>query len=334
LTGGVVTLAELQELSRAFWGSRAVLTAIELDVFTAVGDGAGAPEVAVRIGADPRATEMLLNALVALGILTKIDGVFGNTTMSATYLSDRSPQSHRSAVMHTVHMWERWSTLTDAVRTGTAVNLGQRTSWGEGWVEPFIAAMHSRAVSTAASLVAAVGTNGVHRLLDVGGGSGAYAIAFAQADPNLQADVLDLPQVLPIARRHIQAAGLSGRVQTLDGDLRKDSFGVGYDLALLSSICHMLRADENRDLFRRVFQALTPGGRMVVRDHLLTPDKTAPREGALFSLNMLTGTEGGAAYSAQEYAAWMAEAGFTGIRQLGSETPPGLMVGLRPAQRG
>ncbi len=325
-----MTLSELQELSRAFWGSRAVLTAIELDVFTAIGDGARAPDVAAGIAADPRATEMLLNAVVSLGILTKADGVFYNTGMSAMYLSDRSPQSRRSALMHTVHMWERWSTLTEAVRTGTAADVGQRTSWGGQWVESFIAAMHSRAESTAASLVEAVGTAGIRRLLDIGGGSGAYSIAFAQADPNLQAEILDLPQVLSIANRHIQAAGLSHRVTTREGDLRKDSFGEGYDLILLSAICHMLRPDENRDLFRRAFRALAPGGRMIVRDHLLTPDKTAPREGALFSLNMLSGTEGGASYSAEEYRAWMEEAGFTGIRQIGPQTTSDLMAGVRP----
>jgi SAM-dependent methyltransferase len=328
-----VTLAELQELSRAFWGSRAVLTAIELDVFTAVGDGAGAPEVAARIGADPRATEMLLNAVTGLGILTKADGVFHNTAMSAAYLSDGSPESRRAAFMHTVHLWERWSTLTEAVRTGSAVNLGGNTSWGEGWVEPFIAAMHGRAEATAASLVEAIGVRGVRRLLDVGGGSGAYAIAFARAEPALEAEVFDLPQVLTIASRHIQAAGLPQRVRTREGDLRKDVLGEGYDLILVSSICHMLRPGENQDLLIRAFRALAPGGRAVVRDHMMTLDKTAPLKGALFSLNMLTGTEGGAAYSAEEYTEWLKRAGFAGIHQIGDQVEPSLIIGVRPPER-
>ena len=107
-----MTFVEVQELSRAFWGSRALLTAVELDVFTAVAAGAAAPEVAGRIGADPRATEMLLNALVALDLLTKTQGVFYNTEVAAQYLSDQSPRSRRAGLMHTVHLWDRWSTLT------------------------------------------------------------------------------------------------------------------------------------------------------------------------------------------------------------------------------
>jgi SAM-dependent methyltransferase len=325
-----LTFVEVQELSRAFWGSRALLTAVELDIFTAVASGSSAPEAARKICADPRATEMLLNAMVALGLLTKTGGIFKNTEVAAQYLSDQSPRSWRAGLMHTVHMWDRWSKLTEAVRSGTAVNLNQMSSWGEGWVDSFIAAMHNRAEATASSLIESVGSKGVRRLLDVGGGSGAYSIAFAQAVPHLHADVLDLPQVLPITNRYIQAAGLSDRVKTRPGDLHKGSLGDGYDLVLVSSICHMLRPEENRDLFRRSYQALAPGGRIVVRDHLLEPDKTAPREGALFSLNMLTGTEGGAAYSALEYAGWMEEAGFTGVGQIGPPTPSGLMIGRRP----
>jgi predicted O-methyltransferase YrrM len=325
-----MTFVEVQELSRAFWGSRALLTAIELDVFTAVAAGAGAAEVAGRIGADPRATEMLLNALVALGLLTKTKGVFYNTEVAAQYLSDQSPRSRRAGLMHTVHLWDRWSTLTQTVRKGAPVNLGPISSLGEGWVGAFIAAMHGRAEMTAPALAAAVGTSGVRRMLDVGGGSGGCSIAFAGAAPHLRADVLDLPEVIPLTNRYIEAAGLSDRVKTRPGDLRTGSLGEGYDLVLVSSICHMLRPEENRDLFRRAYQALLPGGRVAVRDHLLAPDKTMPPRGALFSLNMLTGTEGGASYSALEYRGWIEEAGFRDISQTELPEGSGLMIGRRP----
>jgi predicted O-methyltransferase YrrM len=324
-----MTFDELLETARGFQASRALLTAVELDVFTALGEGATAPEAAARLGADPRATEMLLNALAALGVLTKEHGVFHNTPMAAEYLSDQSPESERAAVLHTAHLWDRWSALTRVVRTGKPVGR-RRGAGARQWTQAFIAAMHRGARARAPHLVQAVGVEGVRRMLDVGGGSGALSIAFAQAAPELRAEVLDLPEVLPITRRHIRAAGLSGRVTTRPGDLTADAFGQGYDLALVSMICHMLSPEQNRDLFRRVFQALAPGGRIVVQDFILNPDKTAPRMAALFSLNMLTGTEAGASYSEPEYAAWLEEAGFREVRKIALPIPSALMAGVRP----
>ncbi len=326
-----MTFEGLLEAARGFQQSRAVLTAVELDVFTALGDGAAAPEVAGRLGADPRATEMLLNALVALGVLTKHDGIFRNTPVTAECLSDHSPRSRRAGLMHTVHLWDRWSTLTEAVRTGKVSFPRPTEARGKEWTEAFIAAMHQGATERAPHVLQAVGVEGVKRMLDVGGGSGAISIAFAQAAPKLRAEVLDRPDVLTITRRHIQDAGLSDRVTTRPGDLTTDAFGQGYDLIVVCMICHMLSPAQNRDLFRRIFDALEPAGRIAMQDFILEPDKTAPREGALFSLNMLTGTEGGASYSELEYTAWLEEAGFSEIRKIGLPMPSALMIGRRPA---
>jgi 2-polyprenyl-3-methyl-5-hydroxy-6-metoxy-1,4-benzoquinol methylase len=104
------------------------------------------------------------------------------------------------------------------------------------------------------------GASGARRMLDVGGGSGAYSKAFARANPELHADILDLPEVLAIAKRHISEAGLEERIAAVAGDLQKDKLGENYGLVLLSAICHMLNVDENQDLIRRCFDALAPGG--------------------------------------------------------------------------
>lgn len=320
---------ELLERLRAFRGSRILLTAIELDVYTAVGSGATAPEVARRLGADPRATEMLLNALVALGLLAKQAGVFSNSPLAERFLVAGSPEDARAALMHIVHLWERWSTLTECVRTGASVTYREPAEREEKWTVAFIAAMHVNAVRLAPQVVRAVGVEGVNRMLDIGGGSGAYAIAFAQARAGLQAEVLDLERVVRIAEGHIARAGLAERVKTRSGDLRTDRLGAGYDLILLSAICHMLGPEENLDLFERCRQALAPGGRLVIRDFIMEAGKTAPSEGALFALNMLVGTPHGSTYSEQEYAAWLRQAGFAEVRRIGSDGSGELMVAVR-----
>jgi len=318
----------LQSL-RAFQESRALLTSIELDVYTAVGEGATAAEVAARLGTDPRATEMLLNTLAALGALTKREGVFFNGALAGRFLAAGGAVEARPALMHIVHMWDRWATLTECVRRGTAVTYQEHEDRDPRWTEAFIAAMHASALQRAPAVAEAVGLAGVRRLLDLGGGSGAYAIAFAQACPELEAEILDLPRVVPIAEGHVARAGLSHRVRTRVGDLRKDALGGGWDLILVSAICHMLSPEENQDLLARCHAALAPGGRVVIQDFILEPDKTAPRHAALFSLNMLVGTPAGASYSLPEYAAWLAAAGFAEIRHVALSGPSALMLARR-----
>lgn len=294
-----------------------LLTAVELDLFTAVGQGASAVEIATKLNTDPRATETFLNALTAMGALAKANGRFYNTADTARYLVAGSPDEARPALMHTVHMWTAWSTLTESLRAGTAVARPGVEAADERWTKSFIAAMHRNAATAAEAVVQAVGVDGVHRMLDVGGGSAAYSIAFAKASSQLRAEVLDLPSVIPIAQTHIDAAGMTGRVTTRAGDLTRDSLGSSYHLILLSAICHMLSPVENQDLLRRAHAALAPGGRVIIRDFILEPDRTAPRAAALFAVHMLLNTRGGSTYTEQEYRSWLEVAGFGKVMRLG-----------------
>ena len=320
---------DLNRTLRGFQESRVLLSAVELDLFTAVGSGARADEVSARTGSDARATEMLMNALVAMGWLTKQAGVFSNSSFSARYFVAGSADDWRAATLHLAHLWRTWSTLTECLRAGTSVLRQETADRGEEWTRAFIAAMHRNARARAPLVVGAVGTEGVTRMLDVGGGSGAYSIAFASAKENLEVDLLDLAKVIPIAQGHIERAGLAGRIRTRPGDLRTDKFGEGYDLVLVSAICHMLGADENKDLLKRCFEALAPKGRAVVQDFILEPDRTAPKSAALFALNMLVGTQAGSTYTEAEYAAWLREAGFQDVRHVRLPGPSGLIVGTR-----
>jgi predicted O-methyltransferase YrrM len=284
--------------------------------------------VAARLATDVRATASLLNALVAIGALTKRDGVFSNTSETARYLAASSPECARAGLMHIAQLWETWSTLSECVRTGTAsaepVNEARRPEW----TRAFIAMMDQRARGEAGQLARAAGAAGARRMLDVGGGSGVYSIAFARAYPELHADVFDLPPVVELTREYIRAAGLAERIGTRSGDMRTDELGSGYDLLLLSAICHMFGPKENQELFARCYRALAPGGRLVVRDFILDPDQTSPRQASLFALNMLVGTKAGSTYTEAQYAEWLRGAGFSRVERL---KPPeiNLMVAWR-----
>lgn len=319
----------LQSL-RAWQASRVLLTAIELDLFTAVGDGASGAAVARRLNADPRGVEALLNAVAGLGHLEKKDGIFRNGPLAARYLCAGAPDDQRAGLLHTAALWHRWSHLTECVRSGAPAPRGPRSP---GDAEEFIAAMQINASARAPQLVAALDLAGclsdVRRLLDVGGGSGAYSVALVRAVPGLTAEILDQPDVLPIAGRHIKTAGLSDRISLRPGDLNRDDLGAGFDLVLLSAICHMNGPAENADLVRRAARALNPRGRLVIHDHILEPDRTAPLPGALFTLNMLVNTAAGGNYTAAEYFGWMRAAGLGDLRRAALSGPTGLVIGTK-----
>lgn len=317
----------LEQMIRGYQPSRCMLTALELDIFTAVGDGASAEQVAKKIDASARGTATLLNALVALGVIAKNGDQYKNTAESARFFVQGSKDNHRDGLLHTANIWHRWSTLTDAVRSGTRVPIDRGTN--ADWTHNFITGMQRNAKDRAPLVVKAIGTEGVQRILDLGGGSGAYSIAFAKARPDVHCEILDLPEVTPLTLDYVRKAGVSSQVNVRAGDMLLADLGTGYDLVMLNAICHMFSEEQNRELFRRARKALAQiaNGRLVVQDFILNPEKTGPTHAALFSLNMLVSTESGASYSECEYTEWMKAAGFADVRRINLPGPSSLIVG-------
>jgi cyclopropane fatty-acyl-phospholipid synthase-like methyltransferase len=161
----------------------------------------------------------------------------------------------------------------------------------------------------------------------LGGGSGAYSIAFAKASPDVRCEILDLSEVVPLTAEYVSRAGVSTQISIRAGDMLHDDFGSGFDIVMLNAICHMFSEEQNLDIFRRARQAFAPNGRLVMQDFILNPDKTGPQHATLFSLNMLVGTDAGATYSEPEYTSWMKAAGFTDVRRIKLPGPSDLIVG-------
>jgi (2Fe-2S) ferredoxin/SAM-dependent methyltransferase len=319
---------DLNQLLRGFMPSRCLLTALELDLFTAVGDGASAEQAGAKINASARATAMLLNVLVALGLLSKNGDTYKNTAGSARFFVQGSKDNHRNGLLHNANIWHRWSTLTEAVRRGGSIPI-DRAGTPE-WTKNFIAGMQHNAKDRAPLVVNALGTANVRRILDLGGGSGIYSIAFAQANPEVKCEILDLPEVVPLTTEYVNRAGVQSQVSVRAGNMLGDDFGRGYDIIMLNAICHMFSEEQNRHIFRRARAALAPNGRLVVQDFILNPDKTGPLHAVLFSINMLVGTEGGASYSELEYTSWMKDAGLVDVRRINLSGPSDLIVGRAP----
>ncbi len=314
----------------AFRSSRVLLTAYELGLFTAIGDAARtAAEVSVLIKTNVRATDRLMDALCGMGFLKKKDGKFSNTSVSSRFMIEGKPD-YMAGLMHSVHLWRTWSTLTDAVRAGTTV--AQREAMNErgvNWLEAFIAAMHMRAYKQAPALVKLLDLRGVRRVLDVGGGSGAYSMAFVHARKGIHATVFDLPNVVPLTGHYIDSEKLADKISTVAGDYEADTLGTGFDLVFLSAIIHINSIESNKRLVKKAYDALNPNGQLVIQDHVMNDDRTAPLPGALFALNMLVGTHSGDTFTESEIRSWMEEAGFKNIRRKDNPATTGLMMGRK-----
>jgi SAM-dependent methyltransferase len=317
----------IMELATAFQGSRVLLTAFELGVFTALNEEARtSAEVAASIETEPRATDRLMNALVALGLLEKRDGRFGNTPLAAACLVKGKP-GYMGGLGHTNNLWDTWGHMTEVVRSGIPGRAGEINDRGSDWLRPFIAAMHWRAGQSAAEVVGLLDLEGVARVLDVGGGSGAYAMAFARARRGISAVVFDLPNVVPLTRAYIREAGLAAEVSVAEGDYLTASIGEGFDLVFLSAVIHSNGWDDNRVLLRKAVKALNPGGQIVIQDWLMSDDRTQPVFGALFALNMLVGTPEGDTYTESEVRGWLKEAGCRSVVRRDTSSGTSLLVG-------
>jgi len=315
---------------RGFMESRIVLTGVELGLFDLLRDQwRTADEVARAVQGNLRGVTILLDALTALGRLEKQDGRYRTAPPTARYLCSDSPDSILPIIQHYSGLWRRWSNLTDIVRGQRTYTHADVTRTPEQ-LRAFIGGMHVLGRERAPLVVQQVNAADARALLDIGGASGTYTIAFLRACPGMRATLFDLPEVIELARERLTEEALLDRVTLVAGDYNRDSFPPDHDLAFLSAIIHQNSHEQNVALYRRCFEALMPGGRIIIRDHVLSEDRTTPRAGAIFAVNMLCGTEGGNSYTFGEIAGGLREAGFVDVRLLHQDS---IMDGLVEARK-
>jgi predicted O-methyltransferase YrrM len=309
---------DILKLARQFMESRILLTAAELNLFTLLDEVPSTAEnLAGRITADLRGMTILLDALSAMGLLIKEpDGVYRCSPNVAACLSDRSSHSVLPMIHHANHLWKSWSNLTSKVSGTEPAEIPASAARNTDDIRAFIGAMHVVGASLAENIVKAAEPGMAKTLIDVGGASGTYTIAFLSAAPNMKATLFDRPAVIPIARERMAEAGMADRVRFVAGDFYADELPGGHDLAMLSAIIHQNNAAQNVGLFRKVLHAMVSGGRLIIRDHVMEPNRIAPKEGAIFAVNMLVNTQGGSTYTFDEIKTWLEEAGFTKVRLL------------------
>ncbi len=299
---------------RSFMKSRIILSAAELDLFTFLDNHpASAADIANARKLDIRSLTRVMDCLVTFDLMEKKHGLY-SLTETGKQLSSKHPQSVLASVLHQNRLWDTWSHLTDILHgENTPIDSDKKTSFSEADRKAFIGAMQVVGRETAGKITEAYNAKSFTNLLDIGGGSGVYSIAFLGKYPHLKATLFDLKEVIPITQEYIRSTDLENRINLVEGDYTTDPLPSGCDLALLSAIIHQNSPDQNAALYRNIFRALTPGGALLIRDFIMEEDRLKPASGALFAINMLANTEGGDTYTFNEIKESLVAAGFRNI---------------------
>ncbi|MCA9471429.1 MAG: acetylserotonin O-methyltransferase [Nitrospirales bacterium] len=326
-----LSLAEIFQLGY-YWETKILLTAVKLDLFSSLN---GSPRSSSQLAQDHALTDrplaLLLNALVAMRVLKKEADVYMNTEVAQRYLV----KSQEEYVGHLLLLhdaeWENWGKLEETIRTGRSPVSRHVFETDPDMGVNVLSVLHRIGRESGPSLAKRMQLDGANSLLDVGGGAGTNAIACCQEYPELTATVFDLPSTLKMTEAVIRKVGLESRIRTLAGNFHVDDFKGPYDAALMSDILHYQDGEVNATLVAKIFQSLSPGGQLVIKDRFLDPSGTSPAWTTAFAVHIMVNTEQGQCFTTQEAMRWLRDAGFRDVHEL---EPCAVVQGRKPMEGG
>jgi acetylserotonin O-methyltransferase len=318
------------DLIEAFRRSKVMFAAVELGIFDTLAEGPMPSEqVAARLHCNPAAMKTMLESCLTLGLLECSDGRFSNTTASQDYLTSQSPNRLTGYITYSNSvMWQMWSHLEDAIRTGQ--HRWKQTFGMDGPIfshffrtpeamNEFLMGMHGFGRITSPQLVRALDLTRFRCMCDLGGATGHWVIAACEHYSQLRGIVFDLPHALELAKSMVAQSAAAARIQIVGGDFFVDQLPPA-DLYALGRIVHDWSEDKIRLLLKRIYDALPMGGGLLIGEKIVNEDRNGPRWALMQSLNMLICTEG-QERSASEYEALLREAGFSTIEVARTSVP-------------
>jgi SAM-dependent methyltransferase len=331
-TGPMPTPEKFFDMAFAFERTAAINAAVDLDVFTAVGEGAETVDaLSKRCAASERGMRILCDYLTINGLLTKNGDRYQLTPDSAAFLAKSSPAYLGGTLkfLTSQDVVRNFDSLTDTIRRGS-VSPERSTVAGveqDLWVN-FAKAMVPMMMPAALGIADAlqIKSSGPVRVLDIAAGHGMFGIVLAQQNPRAEVVAVDWPGVLAVASENARKAGVHDRHRTLPGDAFKVDYGSGYDIALLTNFLHHFDVPTCTALLRKVATGLNPGGRAVILEFVPNEDRVSPPIPAGFSLMMLAGTPAGDAYTLSQLRKMTDDAGFTGVTTHALPTPETVVI--------
>jgi SAM-dependent methyltransferase len=332
-----LTPAKIMQLGTGFWGSKTLLSAVELGLFTELARGPlDATALTKRLQLHPRSAQDFFDALVALGMLKRIGTRYANTTETALFL-DRTKPSYVGGIleMSNARLYRFWGSLTEALRTGKPQNEDKTRGdfFGTLYADPkrlegFLRAMTGLSIGSARVIAKKFPWKNYGTFTDVGCAQGGVAVEIALAHKHLTGGGMDLPVVQPVFEAYAQARGIAQRLRFHPGNFFKDPLPT-CDVIIMGHILHDWNLDEKMMLLRKAYEALAPGGALIVHEALIDDARKQNAFGLLMSLNMLIETHGGFDFTGADCRKWMKEVGFKRTQVARLAGPDGMVVGFK-----
>lgn len=339
LTGGAATVdpGPIMQLGTAYWASKTLLSAVELGLFTVLGDGPlGADAIKARLGLHPRSALDFLDALVALGMLDRHDSFYSNTPSTAVFL-DRKKPSYIGGIleMFNARLYGFWNNLTDGLKTGEPQNEARTGGdlFASLYQDPvglqrFLAAMTGVSLGAGHAIAEKFPWADYRTFVDVGCAEGGVPVAIAAAHPHLKGIGFDLPPVKAHFDAYVARHNLSQRLAFAAGDFFNDALPKA-DVIVMGHILHDWGLAEKKALIAKAFDALPKGGAFIAFESLIDDERRTNAAGLLMSLNMLIETCGGFDYTGADARGWMHDAGFTETRVVHLAGPDSMVIGIK-----
>jgi 3-hydroxy-5-methyl-1-naphthoate 3-O-methyltransferase len=270
----------------------------------------------------------MLTAMVAMDLIETEKDRYTNSPLAETFLVRGKPTFFGDMIlMQGTRLYNMWGKLDEAVKNNVPPkdvfdNLQQDNEVAKA----FVSAMHNNSIGPAKALAEKIDFSKYNQLLDVGGGSGSYPIILAGQFQNLKAIIFDYKAVCEIAEQFIQSSGLQQRISTTSGDVLFDDLPRGCDVALLAQVIHSYSPDDCKRILKKIYDALTSNGLLIINEFFLADDKQGPLFPALFSVNMLIESQKGKCYSKAEVTSWLEEIGFEGAQSGDLVGPVGFLT--------
>ena len=329
--------AKIMQLGVGFWGSKALLSAIELGLFTVLARGPrDAETLRLQLGLHPRSARDFFDALVALGMLKRTGTRYANTPETALFL-DRNKSTYVGGIleMANARLYRFWGSLTEGLRTGKAQNEAKTGEdfFGTLYADPrrlegFLKAMTGLSIGTARVIAKKVPWRQYRTFVDVGCAQGGVAVEIASAHKHLTGMGMDLPVVQPIFEAYAKTRGVDSRLRFVPGDFFKEPLPQA-DVIIMGHILHDWNLEEKMMLLRKAHAALPPKGALIVHEALIDDARKRNAFGLLMSLNMLIETHGGFDFTGADCRKWMKEAGFSRSRVEPLSGPDSMVIGFR-----
>ena len=337
MTASPASPEHILQTGLAFWASKTLLSAVEMEVFTEL---ARKPEslesLTGRLGLHPRSSRDFLDALVALGFLEREDGLYRNTPSSDLFLDKHKP-SYIGGILEMANkrLYPHWSRLTIGLRTGERQNEdpGEADVFMALYADPtrlkgFLRAMTGVSRGANLQIASKFAWSGYKTVADCGTAQGDLIVQVALKNPHLEGVGFDLPEVAPIFEEYVEENELAARVRFQPGNFFKDPLP-SVDVIMMGHILHDWNLDEKKMLIRKAYEALPPGGAYIAYDSIIDDDRKKNAFGLLMSLNMLIETPGGFDYSGADCMGWMKEAGFRETRVEHLVGPDSMVIGVK-----